>query len=87
MIAAQTRSFQMDAFSWKSYKEIKKKAMEKEFSWAGLALSLSIAFFIVASSAFALRLVHESMMIQKQNQTEIQIQQNSPRLHSSLYLA
>lgn len=43
---------------WKYYNSIKKKAMEQEFSWSGLLLSLSIAFFIVVISAFFLSNVH-----------------------------
>lgn len=48
--------------SWKYYNSIKKKAMEQEFSWAGLLVSLSIAFFIVAISAQALNLAHKSIV-------------------------
>ncbi len=46
---------------WKSYNLIKKKAMEQEFSWSGLVISLSIAFFVVASSAQVLSLVYQSV--------------------------
>jgi hypothetical protein len=42
---------------WKYYKQIKKKAMEQEFSWSGLLLSLSIAFFIVMITAYSLNLL------------------------------
>ena len=45
---------------WKYYNSIKKKAMEQEFSWSGLFLSLSIAFFIVISSALLLSLFYAS---------------------------
>ncbi len=45
---------------WKYYNQIKKKAMEQEFSWSGLFLSLSIAFFIVIVSALLLSLFYES---------------------------
>ena len=41
-------------FDWKQYNVIKKKAMEQEFSWSGLVLSLSIAFFVVIFSAYIL---------------------------------
>jgi hypothetical protein len=46
---------------WKYYNKIKKKAMEQEFSWSGLILSLSIAFFIVMISAFLLSAVYKSL--------------------------
>lgn len=46
---------------WKYYNTIKKKAMEQEFSWSGLIVSLSIAFFIILSSAFCLRLLYNSI--------------------------
>ena len=45
---------------WKYYNNIKKKAMEQEFSWAGLLLSMSIAFFIVIITAYSLTLLHTS---------------------------
>ena len=45
---------------WKYYNNIKKKAMEQEFSWAGLLLSMSIAFFIVLITAYSLSLLHTS---------------------------
>lgn len=46
---------------WKYYNKIKKKAMEQEFSWAGLVLSLSIAFFVVIASAITLSFIHTSI--------------------------
>lgn len=45
---------------WKYYNSIKKKAMESEFSWSGLMLSISIAFFIVLITAYSLSLLHTS---------------------------
>jgi len=48
--------------TWKSYNSIKKKAMEQEFSWSGLTLSLSIAFFISIGSAQALNLTYQSVV-------------------------
>ena len=45
---------------WKYYNSIKKKAMEQEFSWSGLFLSLSIAFFVVIVSALLLSWFYES---------------------------
>lgn len=50
---------------WKYYNSIKKKAMEQEFSWSGLVLSLSIAFFIVISSAFILSCIYKSLSLEK----------------------
>ena len=46
---------------WKSYNKITKKAMEQEFSWSGLIISLSIAFLIVLSVAFFLRTIYDSV--------------------------
>lgn len=46
---------------WKSYNCIKKKAKEQNFSWAGLFISLFIAFFIVLFSALGLRFFHDSV--------------------------
>ncbi len=46
---------------WKYYNSIKKKAMEQEFSWSGLGVSLSIAFFIVVASATGLNLIYQSV--------------------------
>jgi hypothetical protein len=48
---------------WKYYNTIKKKAMEQEFSWAGLFLSLSIAFFIVIASALMLSIFYQSLQL------------------------
>lgn len=45
---------------WKYYNSIKKKAMESEFSWSGLMLSISIAFFVVLVTAYSLSLLHTS---------------------------
>ncbi len=62
----QANSLDFGHISWKSYNLIKKKAMEQEFSWFGLLLSLSIAFFIVIACAQILNLMHHSI-IQTQN--------------------
>ena len=45
---------------WKYYSEIKKKAMDKEFSWSGLLISLSVAFFIVILASFCLHFIYIS---------------------------
>lgn len=54
-------SFDFKHIGWKYYNSIKKKAMEQEFSWAGLVVSLSIAFFIVITASSVLRLTYVSM--------------------------
>ncbi|MBU4216547.1 hypothetical protein L6270_00125 [Candidatus Parcubacteria bacterium] len=59
-ITLKTSGFNLNHVGWKYYNTIKKKAMEQEFSWAGLALSLSIAFFVVFSTAVILNLVNKS---------------------------
>ena len=59
MIKANT--FDFSHVGWKYYNQIKKKAMEQEFSWSGLVLSLSIAFFVVIFSAACLNLVHQAV--------------------------
>ncbi|MCU0679338.1 MAG: hypothetical protein MUC28_02740 [Planctomycetes bacterium] len=46
---------------WKYYHTIRKKAMEQEFSWSGLFISLSIAFFIVITTAYFLSLLYATM--------------------------
>jgi len=53
----------MEQISWRYYNKLKKKAMEQEFSWSGLVLSLSIAFFIVIVSAILLSLAYNSFTI------------------------
>jgi hypothetical protein len=54
-------SLGLDQIGWRHYNKIKKKAMEQEFSLAGLSLSLSIAFFIVITAAFTLNLTYNSI--------------------------
>ncbi len=56
----KTGDFNLNHIGWKYYNNIKKKAMEQEFSWAGLSLSLSIAFFIVFMAALLLNLLNKS---------------------------
>lgn len=46
---------------WRYYNEIRKKAMEQEFSLSGLVVSLSIAFFIVVGAALILKLAYISL--------------------------
>ncbi|MDD4901397.1 MAG: hypothetical protein PHS62_04860 [Patescibacteria group bacterium] len=47
---------------WKYYNSIGKKAMEQEFSWSGLFLSLSIAFFVITISAYTLSLINQALV-------------------------
>ncbi|MDD5071459.1 MAG: hypothetical protein PHQ42_01855 [Patescibacteria group bacterium] len=75
-ILAKTDGFGF--IGWKSYNRIKKKAMEQEFSWSGLIISLSIAFFVVLASAQILSVVHQSM--EKAKQKENLTNQNFYRL-------
>ena len=51
----------IEQIGWRYYSSIKKKAMEQEFSWSGLWLSLSIAFFIVIFASFSLSLLYNSL--------------------------
>lgn len=53
---------------WKSYNRIKKKAMDQEFSLSGLLISLSIAFFIVLTSAQILNLIFQSLETSKNHE-------------------
>ena len=46
---------------WKYFNSIRKKAMEQEFSWSGLLVSLSIAFFLIIASASALNFINRSV--------------------------
>lgn len=47
-----------EQIGWKYYNTILKKAMEQEFSWSGLSVSLSIAFFVVIVSAQGLNMTY-----------------------------
>ncbi len=53
----QAGCFNLERIGWKYYNTIRKKAVEQEFSWSGLLISLSIAFFIVALSALLLKTI------------------------------
>jgi len=57
-VATNYGDIKLGHINWKQYNIIKKKAMEQEFSWSGLVLSLSIAFFIVIFSAYVLSSVY-----------------------------
>ena len=54
--------------------------MEQEFSWSGLILSLSIAFFVVLASAQILSTVYQS--IEKSRQEKNLVNQNIYHLES-----
>ena len=54
--------------------------MEQEFSWSGLMISLSIAFFIVVVSSFSLSLLFNA--IEKAQAQEKFLQQKIYRLES-----
>ncbi len=60
---------------WKSYRLLRKKAMEQELSWSGLVISLSIAFFIVAGCATVLHTIEQSLNAS-----------NAPRYNQEHYL-
>lgn len=64
----QADCFNLEHIGWKSYNTIKKKAMEQEFSWSGLLISLSIAFFIVTISALLLNFIFNSVETNNQRQ-------------------
>jgi len=69
---AKVNGFEL--LSWKNYNQIKKKAMEQEFSWSGLFLSCFIAFFIVVLCALSLNFV------QKEISKKANISQNQSKL-------
>jgi hypothetical protein len=62
MINAQSISgFGLRDLGWKDYNLIKKQAIAEEFSFSGLILSLSIAFFIVIASAMVMAIIYISI--------------------------
>lgn len=69
----------LEAIGWRSYRLIKKKAMEQELSWSGLIISLSIAFFITVTCACFLRLAYNSI----ENNANAARQYNGERLIQS----
>lgn len=75
---------------WKSYNLISKKAMEQEFSWTGLSISLFIAFFIVFASAQALSMIYfsrESGAAQAQEESAARAADSSAKTRQSLFSA
>lgn len=77
-INIHANSANLHYISWQYYNSIKKKAMEQGFSWSGLLVSLSIAFFVVIISAQILNFAHNSI-ISRQN-SEQQLNQQLFRL-------
>jgi hypothetical protein len=61
--------FNLEQTGWKYYNVATKKAMEQEFSWSGLLISLSIAFFIVVASASALNFINHTVTAERQRST------------------
>lgn len=58
-------SQQLNAFgyaTWKSYADLRKKAVEQEFTWGGFVLSLSIAFLFVFSGASGFNALYENTL-------------------------
>ena len=45
--------------TWRACREVKKRAMDQEFTWNGLVFSLSIAFFVVFGASSALNSLYE----------------------------
>ena len=64
----QANCFNLEHIGWKYYNTIRKKAVEQEFSWSGLLISLSIAFFVVIASASVLSLINRSISANSQPQ-------------------
>jgi len=63
--------FNLEHIGWKYYNTIRKKAVEQEFIWSGLLISLSIAFFIVIISASTLSLINHSIATGNNRQKSI----------------
>jgi len=57
--------FNFGYIGWKSYNTIKKKAMEQEFSWSGLIISLSIAFFVIIAASQISNIAYQSYISTK----------------------
>ena len=81
-IHANDDNFYFHRIGWKYYNHIKKKAMEQKFSWSGLLISLSIAFFIVIFSAFSLSFVYSTV---EQTQTEKRLLNNKIYIMEGAY--
>ena len=60
-IQVGANEFGFEHIGWRYYNKIRKKAMEQEFSWSGLLISMSIAFFVVIITAFSLNFLYNSV--------------------------
>ncbi len=65
----QANGFNLEQIGWKYYNNIRKKAVEQEFSWSGLFISLFIAFFIVVLSASLLNFINHSIETNRNNKS------------------
>jgi len=83
MINTNAKADIISHIGWRYYNIIKKKAMEQEFSWPGLIISLSIAFFIVLFCAIILNIIHKSVLSAKSPKIEYK---KIYRLESSSHL-
>lgn len=70
--------FLVGHIGWKYYNQIREKAVEREFSWSGLCVSLSIAFLIVIFSAQVLGFTYKS--IEKAEKKELFIKNHIYKL-------
>ena len=75
-VQIKVHGLDFEHIGWKYYNTIRKKAMEQEFSWSGLVVSLSIAFFIVILAAYLLSVIYSSFNL---NQVQSQL------IHKKLY--
>ncbi len=71
-VASDYSEIKLSHINWKQYNLIKKKAMEQEFSFTGLILSLSIAFFIVIAAAYILSSFYTIFEMKAFNISEIE---------------
>ena len=67
----QANCYSLEQTGWKYYNTIRKKAVEQEFSWSGLLISLSIAFFVIIVSASVLNLINRSIAADQGGQKSI----------------
>jgi len=72
---------------WKAYKNVKKKAMEQEFSLSGLLISLSIAFFIVIASAYLLSFLYQNIEYDKQKDQLLREKVHYSELNKEVYFS
>lgn len=63
--SSSLKRLQLNAFgyaTWKSYSDLRKKAVEQEFTWGGFVISLSIAFLFVFSGSVGLNALYEKTL-------------------------